>query len=164
LVPPVETAREGSYLQWVQSQADASTDAEPTQAAAAAPACPRHPIPPFPEGGLAQLASATGDGGFVGPPIERPKRVGGQPPVYTLEAMKQRVQGTFIAKCVITEQGDLTECCVVKGLPYMDEAVLAALKTWKYTPVMFQGQPARVNYTLTVHLLPPDPNKPAQPP
>ena len=36
-----------------------------------------------------------------------------------------------------------------------DGPLLAAVSQWKYTPVMFQGRPTRVEYTITVHMKPP---------
>jgi TonB family protein len=47
------------------------------------------------------------------------------PPVYTREAMEQRVQGTMLLKCTITVEGFVKNCRIIKGLPYLNEAVLA---------------------------------------
>src|SRR5690349_11130496 len=93
-----------------------------------------------PDGGRTDLA------GFVeaGLAMERPRRLSGDSPVYTREAAEQHVEGTFIARCELTENGDVTDCCVLKGLPYMNEAVLDALETWKYTPARFKGRPVRI--------------------
>jgi protein TonB len=40
----------------------------------------------------------------------------------------------------------------VKGLPYMDKAMLDALATRKYTPVMYQGHPVAVEYVFNTRL------------
>jgi protein TonB len=58
----------------------------------------------------------------------------------------------MIVRCVIEVDGHLENCKVIKSLPYMEEAVLSALATHKYTPVMFQGKPQRVNYTFNIKL------------
>jgi periplasmic protein TonB len=69
-------------------------------------------------------------------------------PSYTREAREARVEGKVIARCVITETGMLEGCRIVKGLPHLDEAVLANLRARRYAPIMYQGRPVRVYYTI----------------
>ncbi|HVY47870.1 MAG TPA: energy transducer TonB, partial [Minicystis sp.] len=82
-----------------------------------------------------------------------PSFVSGQMPVYTREALEAKVQGKVIVKCVVTTSGALTGCRIVKGLPYMDQAVLAAMATQRYTPVLSNGQPVAVEYVFTLRLV-----------
>jgi protein TonB len=72
---------------------------------------------------------------------------------YTQEARAARVEGVMLVKCVITEDGSLQNCRVVKPLPYVTPAVLAALTKWKYTPVTFQGKPVSVEYVIPVRVV-----------
>jgi protein TonB len=96
--------------------------------------------------------------------MERPNIVKQVPPIYPRELMGQRVEATLLVKCVITEDGSLTNCRILKGVPYLNEAVLAAVEKWKYTPVVFEGHPVRVDYTITIHVRPPDlPQRPRYP-
>ena len=60
-----------------------------------------------------------------------------------------------IVKCVITLTGSLTNCRIVKGLPYMDGAMLAAVSQWQYEPVRWQGRPVSVEYLVTIRIEPP---------
>ena len=87
--------------------------------------------------------------------MTRPSPVSVRAPVYTREAREAKVQGTVVAKCVITTSGALTGCRIVKGLPHMDGAVLAALAMSRYTPVVYQGRPVSVDYAFTLKLIPP---------
>jgi periplasmic protein TonB len=87
-----------------------------------------------------------------GPGMTRPQLLGGRDPVYTRAARMARVEGTVIARCVITAQGRLEKCRIVKGQPHMDEAVLQALATRRYTPVTFQGHVQAVLYNVTISL------------
>jgi TonB family protein len=87
--------------------------------------------------------------------MSRPVPLSPPAPVYTREALAARVQGTVIAKCVITTSGSLTGCRIIKGVPHMNEAVLAALKTSRYRPVTFQGRPVAVDYVFSIKLVPP---------
>ncbi|ATB47135.1 energy transducer TonB [Corallococcus macrosporus] len=81
-----------------------------------------------------------------------PRLMGGAGIEYTLQALAARVEGTMIAKCVITVRGDVTDCRVIKGLAHMDEAVLEALHSRRYTPVEYQGRPVSVSYVFTLRL------------
>ena len=41
----------------------------------------------------------------------------------------------------------------MKSLPYMDKPVLDALATRKYTPVLLDGKPVRVEYVFDIKLV-----------
>ncbi|MCC6559155.1 MAG: energy transducer TonB, partial [Polyangiaceae bacterium] len=106
-----------------------------------------------------------GGGGGVAPPppppapttitlpvsasMQRPTLISGPQPQYTREALAARVEGTVIAKCVITTEGRLRGCRIIKGLPHMEAAVLEALSQQRYTPVLFSGRPINVEYVLS---------------
>ncbi len=81
-----------------------------------------------------------------------PKLLSGAALQYTREALEAHVSGLLIAKCVITREGEVENCRILKGLPHMDEAVLSALTTRRYTPVTYQGRPISVSYIFNVKL------------
>jgi protein TonB len=85
----------------------------------------------------------------------RPKLLEGREPVYTREALLARVEGTLVAKCIITPAGTLSDCEILKSLPHMDKAVLEALATRRYSPVVVHGRPTAVEYVFNVELVPP---------
>lgn len=70
-------------------------------------------------------------------------------PTYTREAIDHCIEGKVIARCTITLEGELTDCDIAQSVPYMDQVVLSTLAQQRYTPVMYQGLPQRVFYTLT---------------
>lgn len=86
--------------------------------------------------------------------MSRPTRLKGRDPEFTREALEARVSGRMIVKCTINIDGSLENCRIIKPLPHMEQAVLAALKTWKMTPVTFQGRPVRVDYVINIQLVP----------
>lgn len=88
--------------------------------------------------------------------MARPKQVKGRAPQYTREAIEARVEGTMLVQCVITTDGDLKDCKIIKPLPHMEQAVLDALRTWKYTPVTYQGRPVPVKYIIPIRLVIPN--------
>jgi periplasmic protein TonB len=81
--------------------------------------------------------------------MERPRLMAGSPPGYSKQARAASVEGTVLVKCVITTSGSLRDCRIIKGLPFLDEQVLDALASQRYTPVTFQGRPVDVEYVLT---------------
>lgn len=84
--------------------------------------------------------------------MEPPALLSGDMPQYTKEAVAARVEGTLIVQCIITPEGVLQACRIVKGVPHMDAEVLRALRTQRYRPVYFQGRPIAVRYTLRFNL------------
>lgn len=84
--------------------------------------------------------------------MTRPEQTHGRAPQYTREAREARVEGLMLVKCVITVEGKLENCRIVKPLPFMEQAVLDALKTWKFKPITFQGRPVNVDYVIPVRL------------
>ncbi len=81
-----------------------------------------------------------------------PVRLSGPPIQYTREALAARVQGLLIARCVVTQEGRVQDCRIIRGLPHMDGAVLQALTHWRYRPVHYQGKPVSVKYTFNIRL------------
>ena len=79
-----------------------------------------------------------------------PRLLEGPEPVYPREAREARVEGTLLAKCVITTEGTLRSCRIIKSLPFLDEPVLTALAHRRYAPVMFQGRPVNVEYVISL--------------
>ena len=77
---------------------------------------------------------------------------GEEQPQLSREALVAKVEGLIIAKCTITKEGSVTDCKLIKTLPYMDQAIISNLTARKYTPVMFQGQPVSVEYTFTFRI------------
>ena len=76
----------------------------------------------------------------------------GRPITYTREAIAARVEGVSIVRCVITAEGAVERCKVVKPLPFMDEAVLEHLQSQRFQPVTYQGHAVSVGYNFSVRL------------
>jgi protein TonB len=114
------------------------------------------------DGAGAKAGAGTGDARAntmealpFGEGMQRPTLLDHPAPVYSREASAARASGSVIAKCVITVEGALRNCRIVRGVPHMDAAVLEALSHWRYTPVTFQGRPVSVAYTIQLRLVSP---------
>ncbi len=81
-----------------------------------------------------------------------PVIISGPPPEYTQEAVEREVEGLIVVRCVITADGFVHSCKVIKSLPYMDRAVIASLVRRRYKPAQQQGNPIDVFYTFNVRL------------
>jgi TonB family protein len=81
-----------------------------------------------------------------------PEMISGPAPEYTSEAIERGVEGTMQVRCVVTAEGQVRACKVVKGLPFMNAAVIGALERRKYKPAAAQGKPVDVYYTFNIRL------------
>ncbi|MCA1825741.1 MAG: TonB family protein [Myxococcales bacterium] len=81
-----------------------------------------------------------------------PAMISGPAPEYTPEALDRGIEGTMSVRCVVTVSGQVRNCKVLKGLPYMDSAVLRALQSRRYKPALADGKPVDVYYTFTIRL------------
>ena len=85
-----------------------------------------------------------------------PSMVSGPDPEYTPDAVERGIEGSMQVRCVITADGQVRSCKVLKGLPFMNGAVVGALERRKYRPALAQGNPVDVYYTFNIRLkLPP---------
>ena len=81
-----------------------------------------------------------------------PSIISGPNPEYTPEAVERGIEGVMQVRCAVTVTGAVRRCKVLKGLPYMDRAVVDALEARKYKPALLQGKPVDVFYTFTLLL------------
>jgi protein TonB len=94
------------------------------------------------------------------PPERRPQRVGinvKEPaklvhvnPVYPDIAQRANVQGVVILECVISATGRVEDVKVLRGIPLLNDAAIAAVKQWKYMPTLLEGVPVSVVMPVTV--------------
>ena len=71
-------------------------------------------------------------------------------PVYPPLAAKAHVQGTVILEAVVDEEGIVSTLKVLNGHPLLVEAALQAVRQWKYSPTVLNGEPVPVIATVTV--------------
>jgi TonB family protein len=86
------------------------------------------------------------------PSMSPPAMISGPAPEYTPEAVDRGVQGSMEVRCVITTEGHVRACKVVKGLPLMNSAVVQALEKRLYKPALAQGKAVDVYYTFSLRL------------
>lgn len=98
------------------------------------------------------------------PPVPEPIRTvrpGGQirfpakthdaAPVYPAFAQAARVSGIVIIQATIGVDGAVEDVAVLRSVPLLDQAALAAVRQWRYTPTRLNGEPVAVVMTVTVN-------------
>jgi len=71
-------------------------------------------------------------------------------PVYPEAARKAGIQGIVLLEATTDEKGNVVNVKVLKSIPELDRAAIDALKQWKYEPVIVDGKPKGVVFTVTV--------------
>lgn len=87
----------------------------------------------------------------VGGKIVAPKLVHRVDPQYPQLAALSRVEAIVILEALVDTQGRVEEVKVLRGSPLFNDAATAAVKQWRYKPLLLNGAPT--DFILTVTLL-----------
>ena len=87
----------------------------------------------------------------VGGKVRAPERLTDVSPVYPPVALAARVQGMVILQATIDTEGRVQAARVLRSdSPLLNEAALAAVRQWVYSPTLLNGVPVSVVMTVTV--------------
>jgi len=87
----------------------------------------------------------AGEGG-----IPVPRKTKHVQPVYPPEAIAQGLRGIVILDLVIDPNGRVTSATVMRSVPGLDEAAIAAAKQWQYEPARVGGKAVTVRLTQAI--------------
>jgi protein TonB len=108
---------------------------------------PEAPPPPPPPPPPAAPKAPVRIGGQIQPPTLT-RRV---EPTYPPMAVSAHLQGIVILEAIVDEEGVVKEVKVLRAVnPLLDREALAAVRQWRYAPVVLNGTP--VPFVLTVSL------------
>jgi TonB family protein len=82
--------------------------------------------------------------------IEPPKLVKEAKPVYPEAARAAGVQGVVILSVRADETGKVVDTMVLRSIPLLDQAAMDAVRQWVYEPMIKDGKPVSVVFTVTV--------------
>jgi protein TonB len=106
-------------------------------------------------GGAARLgplpAPPVPDRVRVGGAIIPPRKIKDATPTYPAAARAARIGGVVIVEAVIGRDGRIASARVVRSVPLLDAAALDAVREWRYTPTLLNGQPVDVVLTVAVN-------------
>ncbi|MGE0461170.1 MAG: energy transducer TonB [Vicinamibacterales bacterium] len=86
-----------------------------------------------------------------GAEIRVPAKIYDVAPLYPAIARAARVQGLVIIEATIGTDGAVQDARVLRSVPLLDEAALAAVRQWRYSPTLLNGRPVPVVMTVTVN-------------
>jgi protein TonB len=132
--PPRPEKRRPPEPQQPRQLAAEARAASPAEAVAPPPAAPvAEALPPGPTGPVTLGAELS---------VSCPER---RPPAYPPLSRRMGEEGKVVLRVELDEQGVVSAARVAtaSGFPRLDEAALAAVKTWRCTPARRDGQPVR---------------------
>jgi protein TonB len=77
-------------------------------------------------------------------------------PEYPHQAKSARIQGTVSLLITIGKDGSVTDIKEISGPPTLVPAAVAAVKQWRYRPVLFRGQPQEASTVVDIPFKLPD--------
>lgn len=86
----------------------------------------------------------------VGTQVLESKLIKKVEPVYPELAKRARVSGTVVMAVIVDEWGNVSDVRVNSGHPLLDGAAVTAVRQWKYSPTLLNGEPVPVIATVTV--------------
>jgi protein TonB len=112
-------------------------------------------VPPSTRGGDGQAVTLAApprppDPIRPGGDVSFPERTTYVPPVYPEVARAARVEGTVILEATIDAAGVVRDVRVLRSVPLLDQAAIAAVRQWRYRPTHLNGVPVPVLLTVTV--------------
>ena len=70
-------------------------------------------------------------------------------PVYPQIAKTAHIQGTVLLHAIIAKDGTVQELQFISGPPLLMRAAMDAVKQWRYKPTLLNGQPVKVDPTIS---------------
>jgi protein TonB len=85
--------------------------------------------------------------------VKPPKLVRKIEPEYPEIARQARVEGVVIIEATTDVYGRVTGVRVLRSLPLLDAAAVDAVRQWVYEPLVINGRPRAVTFTVTVRFV-----------
>jgi len=89
----------------------------------------------------------------VGAAVRPPAKIVDAKPVYPEAAKSQNVEGVVILDVRIGGDGSVEDARIVRSIPMLDDAALAAVRQWRFEPTLLNGEPVDVLMTVTVNFV-----------
>ena len=65
-------------------------------------------------------------------------------PVYPPDARRKGIEGTVMVQALVGRDGAVHDTRIVKSIPGLDKAAVAAVKQWTFKPALSKGKPMAV--------------------
>jgi protein TonB len=87
----------------------------------------------------------------VGGQVQEARLISQPKPAYPPLARSTRIQGPVVMSAVISKEGTIEELKLISGHPLLAPAAMAAVKQWRYKPLMLNDEAVEVETTITVN-------------
>jgi protein TonB len=71
-------------------------------------------------------------------------------PIYPEIARQARVEGVVIIEATTDMYGRVASVKILRSIPLLDQAAVDAVRQWVYEPMVINGKPRGVIFTVTV--------------
>jgi TonB family protein len=85
--------------------------------------------------------------------IEPPKKLRHVNPRYPPAAQRARIQGVIFASALVSDTGCIPRAQILRSIPPLDLAALAAVVQWEYSPTRLDGKPVPTEMTVTLNFV-----------
>lgn len=102
------------------------------------------------EGGAKEIEELSKEAVRVTGNIKPPKLIKEVKVVYPEEARKAGVEGVVILSVTTDIYGRVQAIKVLKSIPLLDQTAIDAVKQWVYEPMLINGKPQPVVFTVTI--------------
>jgi protein TonB len=83
--------------------------------------------------------------------IKPPRKIVDVKPIYPELALTARQTGVVILETIIDAQGRVETVRVLRGYSLLNQAAIDAVKQWRFTPTLLNGEPVPIVMTVTVN-------------
>ena len=82
--------------------------------------------------------------------MQAPRKIVNVSPRYPPTAQSARIEGPVVLDAVIDATGRVTDVRVTRSIPLLDQAAIDAVRQWRFTPTLLNGEPVSILLTVTV--------------
>jgi TonB family protein len=103
----------------------------------------------LPAAGGGQAMVQPGQFVAFGPEVTPPRRISGAVPAYPEAARDRRLEGAPVVEVWVSETGDVIDVAILESAgAVLDEALLEAVATWRFSPASLRGVPVSLRLTV----------------
>ncbi len=89
----------------------------------------------------------------VGGNVQNSKLIRKVQPIYPELAKRARVSAVVLLQVTVSELGEVVDIKLVRGHPLLNQAAIDAVRQWRYSPTLLNGEPVPVIATVTVNFI-----------
>ena len=82
--------------------------------------------------------------------MQAPRKIVNVAPRYPTHAQLAHIEGVVVLDAVIDATGRVTDVRVTRSIQALDQAAIDAVRQWRFTPTLLNGEPVSILLTVTV--------------